>query len=120
MSIPSDDPSAQELDPLISERAGMDSFLPLLEIYVAGLADQMGRMDQAIAEGNDHDLRTQVHQMRGTGGGYGYPDLTRVASLCEEALVAVGPGGAKDSSVLAAVEDLRILVRRANLGLGQI
>lgn len=114
-----DNTNTPEHIPLISERVGMDSFLPLLEIYVSGLVDQVRRIDRAIEQGKTEDLRTQVHQLRGTGGGYGYPDLTRVAGLCEDALVAAGPGGTADPVVLRGVEDLRVLVQRVRRGLGQ-
>ncbi len=115
---PEDSP-VQDLSPLVSERVGMESFKPLLESYVGSFIEQAEKIDLALEQANPIDLRTVVHQLKGTGGGYGYPELTRVAAICEQALVEAGPEGTRDKTVLTALHELLILMRRARAGLDQ-
>ncbi|MDE0903941.1 MAG: Hpt domain-containing protein [Planctomycetota bacterium] len=118
MTSPPEDSAAQNLAPLHSERASMDSFLPLLATYVGGFAEQEEMMDRALEQADPVELRTLVHKLKGTGAGYGYPDISAVAGTCEAALIQAGPGGTRDLAVLAAHSELRVLMVRAKKALG--
>lgn len=118
MTSPSENSAAQNLAPLHSERANMDSFLPLLANYVGGFAQQEEMMDRALEQADPVELRSLVHKLKGTGAGYGYPDISTWAGTCEAALIQAGPGGTRDPAVLAAHSELRILMVRAKKALG--
>lgn len=100
---------------LRSTRAGDERFRPLLESYVAGLAEQIEGMDAAAAAGDAGTLRTLVHRLRGTGGGYGFTPLTQASAACEEALVAAGGAGVGDPTVQETFRALRALLDRVEL-----
>ncbi len=108
-AAPSDEPA------LRSTRAGDERFRPLLESYVAGLAEQIEGMDTAAAAGDAGTLRTLVHRLRGTGGGYGFAPLTQASAACEEALVAAGGAGVADAKVQETFRALRALLDRVEL-----
>ena len=118
MTSPPEDSAAQNLAPLHSERANMDSFLPLLANYVGGFAQQEEMMDSALEQADPVELRSLVHKLKGTGAGYGYPEISAVAGTCEAALIQAGPEGTRDLAVLAAHSELRVLMLRAKKTLG--
>jgi signal transduction histidine kinase/DNA-binding NarL/FixJ family response regulator len=51
--------------------------------FVAALPDRMNQMSQALANGDWDSLQCLAHQMKGAGGGYGYPQLTEAATALE-------------------------------------
>ncbi|MBL6721388.1 MAG: response regulator [Planctomycetes bacterium] len=103
------------LPALRSTRAGDERFRPLLESYVAGLVEQIAGMDAATAAGDAGTLRTLVHRLRGTGGGYGFTPLTQASAACEEALIAAGGAGVSDPKVQETFQALRALLERVEL-----
>jgi HPt (histidine-containing phosphotransfer) domain-containing protein len=80
----------------------------VLEDYVARLPTQVARLNDLWRAGSLAELRRIVHQMKGAGGGYGFPDVTRLAARAEDAIKAEAPAEA----VLREVEALVELVRR--------
>ncbi len=52
------------------------SFADIVVDFVKGLGDRLDRMEQAIDASDFDALRTAAHQLKGSGGGYGYPILT--------------------------------------------
>ena len=61
-----------------------DSFIDLVEEFLGGLPRRIEEFDTALA-GNDFDsLRRCAHQLKGAGGGYGYPALSDLASRVEK------------------------------------
>lgn len=61
------------------------SFADIVLEFVNGLGDRVRRMEEAIAAGDLDELRDSAHQLKGNGGGYGYPDLTQRAAELERA-----------------------------------
>lgn len=68
---------------LISEDA---SFADIVMQFVDGLGERLNKMEQAMSAADFESLRVAAHQLKGSGGGYGYPILTeRAASLERQA-----------------------------------
>ena len=65
----------------------------LVEEFLAGLATRLKSMETAIRDADLTTLRTAAHQLKGSGGGYGYPELTRLAAELEQ----VAKAGALDA-----------------------
>ena len=76
--------------------------------YVAGLARDVGQLTDHLAAGRRGDVRRLAHQLRGSGGSYGFPDVTRLA-MAAEAAVDAGHGA---DVVVADVARLVGLIRR--------
>ena len=60
------------------------SFADLVVQFVEGLGERLARMEEAVSAADFEALRTSAHQLKGSGGGYGYPILTERASQLEE------------------------------------
>ncbi len=84
-----------------------EGFADLVEEFVNGLPVHVGKIEAAL-HGQDFDaLQSYAHQLKGSGGGYGYPDLTTVAADLERQ--------AADGQVQACqagVEELKSLLPR--------
>ena len=59
------------------------SFADLVQEFVDGLDERMVEMGTALATGNFQGLKRLAHQLKGSGGGYGYPVLTELAAEME-------------------------------------
>ncbi len=71
-------------DPISSDLVRDDpSFADLVEEFVGGLDDRLKQMEQAIRASDFEALRCAAHQLKGSGGGYGYPILTDRAAQLE-------------------------------------
>ncbi len=58
----------------------------LLGTFIAGLPERVGKMLDLLREQDLQHLRQVVHQLKGAGGGYGFPEITRRASEVESAI----------------------------------
>ena len=59
------------------------SFAELVMQFVAGLSERVTRMEEAIRAADFDALQVAAHQLKGSGGGYGYPILTERAAQLE-------------------------------------
>jgi HPt (histidine-containing phosphotransfer) domain-containing protein len=80
----------------------------VLEAFLASLPDRAEALERA-AVGNPGELRRLAHQLRGAGGGYGFPTLSTAAALVEHALT----DGIDPAVTTRHVEALVALCRRA-------
>lgn len=70
--------------PIASDLVDEDaSFSDIVMDFVNGLDKRLARMDQALNSSDFEDLRIAAHQLKGSGGGYGYPILTERAAELE-------------------------------------
>jgi HPt (histidine-containing phosphotransfer) domain-containing protein len=56
---------------------------------------------------NIEELRRLVHQIKGAGGGYGFPKLTEAAALAESCVKSNGGAEAIEREVQALIELIR-------------
>jgi len=71
-------------DPIPSDSVRDDpSFPDLVVDFVNGLDERLRRMEEAIGRQNLDAVRRAAHQLKGSGGGYGYPILTERAAELE-------------------------------------
>jgi two-component system, sensor histidine kinase len=78
-----------------------------VEGFVARLPTRVGELQSLCAEQELEKLRGLVHQLKGTGGGYGFPAITQTAARTE----AVIRSNAQIEVVRAAVDELIALIR---------
>jgi len=60
------------------------SYTDIVVQFVDGLKDRLTTMESAIRAANFDALRVAAHQLKGSGGGYGYPVLTEQAATLEK------------------------------------
>lgn len=68
-----------DASPIISSMAEDHSMRPLLREFVSGLAGTVDRLRTARAANEVDSIREICSQLRGTGSGYGFEDVTRAA-----------------------------------------
>lgn len=79
----SDDDQPPE-DPIASDLVREDaSFVDIVLQFVDGLDVRLEAMENAIRESDFEALRIAADQLKGSGGGYGYPMLTEQAAEVE-------------------------------------
>jgi len=100
-------------DPIASEFADDADMMELVGFFLAELADRIGQIDDAWQTDNRTELRQLAHQLKGAGGGYGYPVITESAAKLEKELLNEE---ADITALTEKVEDLLSLCRRATTG----
>ena len=96
------------LDPIESDLARDNpSFTDLVLEFVEGLDDRLSNMDRVLSVGDFKALQVAAHQLKGTGGGYGYPSITERAAKLEQLAKQEVVGGCED-----ALTELRKLCER--------
>jgi len=94
-------PSADRSPEAISSQWADDSELAnILNDFVEGLPAKLAAMRAALAANCYDEVRRTAHQLKGAGGGYGYPGLTEAARGLENAAQAQCP----ETALLALVQ----------------
>ena len=84
-------PQAQS-GPLFSEFAKDPDMIELVELFVNELPARIKAMQEAIAANNLDVLKRAAHQLKGAGGGYGFPSVSAAAGRLEHSIVESAGG----------------------------
>ena len=76
-------PAEPGTDALVSEFADDADLAEIIGDFVAGLAQHVVSMRDALAAREFEELQRESHQLKGAGGSYGYPALTDAARVLE-------------------------------------
>jgi CheY-like chemotaxis protein len=98
-----DAPMAPEIDEDDAEMA------EVVEMFVADLVIRVTDLHTAARRGDVGKVRNLAHQLKGAGGGYGFPKISAAADAVEQATRIPGNGDA----ILRAVNELASLCERA-------
>jgi len=60
-------------------------FADLIPDYLAHRRQDVQLLKEALAQGDFATLRTLGHKMKGTGGGYGFPDISDIGRAIQAA-----------------------------------
>ena len=75
----------QETNPVGSELLRDEpSFADIVLEFVDGLGTRLQTMEDAIRQRDFEALRVAAHQLKGSGGGYGYPTVSERAAEVEQ------------------------------------
>ena len=102
------------VEPLRSTYADDMDMRELLEEFVASLAETSSRIHAGLEAEDGATVKQLGHQLKGAGGGYGYPEITDAGEQLES---AVERTGAVTDSVRSAAARLLELLERAQAGL---
>jgi CheY-like chemotaxis protein/HPt (histidine-containing phosphotransfer) domain-containing protein len=86
-------------DPLIST---------VLDAYIQGLPEQVSKMSQCLHRADLRALKLIAHQLKGSGGSYGFPEISTRAKNAESAIVTKEPM----ERIMHEVQSLVELIRR--------
>ncbi len=78
-------------EPIESAFADDSDLSELITRFVSGLPEKVSSMQQALANNDFQTLQNLAHQLKGAGGGYGYPKLTDLATIVEDAATTRSP-----------------------------
>jgi signal transduction histidine kinase/DNA-binding NarL/FixJ family response regulator len=98
-------PAGQSLK---SEFSGDDEMKEVLSEFVAGLPSQVKKLGELLDTQNMDELRRAVHQIKGAGGGYGFPTMTQTAAAAEQSIKS----SAGVDAIAGQVRGLIDLIRR--------
>ena len=85
-------------DPLIST---------ILDDYIKGLPEQIGKVSQCLHRADLRALKLIVHQLKGSGGSYGFPEISIRAKNAESAIITKEPMDRITHEVQSLVELIR-------------
>lgn len=57
----------------------------VLAEYLASMSEKQDRLRTLLSSGDLGELRTESHRLAGSAGSYGFPEMSRLASLVEGA-----------------------------------
>lgn len=92
---------------LISTLAGDCDLAELVRDFAAGLPAKAAQLDRLRASNDQAGLSNLVHQLRGAGGGYGYPAIAAAAAQLEK-IIAEEADPQKIDSQIAGLQKLCI------------
>ncbi|MDX9912896.1 MAG: Hpt domain-containing protein [Phycisphaerales bacterium] len=112
-------PSSHERDgvPIRSQYANDPEMAELVEFFVSELPQRTQAIEAAMAESRAADLKRLAHQLKGAGGGYGYPAISSAAARVEEDVKQAGDRMLSELDQLRGdVEALLAICERAIAG----
>ncbi|MEX1229271.1 MAG: Hpt domain-containing protein [Planctomycetaceae bacterium] len=71
--------------PVHSEFSNDPDFEEILHLFVESIPEKQKNFREYYLQGEWNSLKAQAHQLKGSGGGYGFDDLTVEASNLERA-----------------------------------
>ncbi len=87
------------------------SFADIVADFVSGLDERLATLTQA-ADAQDLDaVRSIAHQLKGAGGGHGYPQITEVAAGLEQ-----NARNAQLDECQRAISELTLVIQRVRAG----
>jgi HPt (histidine-containing phosphotransfer) domain-containing protein len=99
----------------VADDSADSSLIAIRKIFLAALPARLQKIQEGLAS---HDLATAkyvVHQLRGTGSGFGLPELSGAAGRAEDALIEYDarPSETVWQRIEAAVAELHSVCRSA-------
>ncbi len=109
---PASQPAQQAADEAIQSQFAADpDMTEVIDAFVARLPAAIAAMSEALGNNCFEELRRLAHQLKGSGGGYGYPSLTDQALRLEQAAKADDVEAAR-----LAITELQETIRAAIAG----
>ncbi len=102
-------PGPAAVKALRSEMADDEDMAELVEAFVCELPERVEVLERELAGGDLDRLGVLVHQLKGAGGGYGFPSISAAAAAADESIKA----GEELSRIEARVRELIELCTRA-------
>lgn len=76
---------AESADPIYSEFQDDEDFRELLEDFFSVANTRRETLAKSFAAGQINEIRTNAHQLKGSGGGYGFERLSELSAELEDA-----------------------------------
>src|SRR6185369_13350854 len=93
-----------QTESLQSAYASDVTMAPIIGEFVSGLPAQVEQIQQALRSADLESLRRLVHQLKGSGGGYGFMPLTDAAANAERTIITQAPLESISAEVAKLIE----------------
>jgi HPt (histidine-containing phosphotransfer) domain-containing protein len=74
------------MGPIRSTYEDDPDMLEIVREFAGELPARIAKLESHLAAGELRELQTLAHQLKGAGGGYGFPQITELAASLEAAL----------------------------------
>ena len=98
-------------DPVYSQLSDDDDMRELIEWFVADVAKDAVRVARALEEGDHDRLAVLAHQLKGSAGSYGFPEVTKLAGELEHSVLE----GKASTEIASAVQSFVELCTRVRV-----
>ncbi len=103
-------PDDSSAEPIVSDMADDPDIAEILDAFIDELPHRVAKLKQALAQADLASLRAMAHQLKGSGGGYGFTVISQAAARLESSIKAQ----ADLDEVRMQVEQLTELCNRAS------
>lgn len=109
---------SEHTPPLFSEFANDPDMQELVEMFVSELPERVDGIVSAFDGHKIDDLKRMAHQLKGAGGGYGFPTIGEAAGNLESSLGRLDDRGEASNveQITSQVNELVKLCNRASAG----
>jgi HPt (histidine-containing phosphotransfer) domain-containing protein len=98
------------MEPLRSVYEDDPNMAEIVREFASELGERVEALETCLGSGDYDQLRTLAHQLKGAGGGYGYPLITESCAALEQALKDGLDEGVIKERTAHACEVLRAVV----------
>jgi len=98
-------------DPVYSQLSDDEDMRELVEWFVADIGKDAVRIERALEEGDYDRLAVLAHQLKGSAGSYGFPQVTQLAGHLEQSVL----GGKPSAEIASAVQSFVDLCTRVRV-----
>lgn len=84
------------MEPIRSRYEDDPDMLEIVREFAGEVPERVRRLEALLQAADWPELQRLAHQLKGAGGGYGFPQITEAAAELEGALKAGDPAAAKD------------------------
>ena len=109
VSMP-DTPNPSGESPLVSQFANDPEMGELVQLFVSELPARLDALSAAWSQRRIADLTRMAHQLKGAGGGYGFPTIGKAAAALECSLRTLGTS-ANDNTLEQVTQEFKQLVQ---------
>ncbi len=74
------------MDPIRSAFEDDPDMIDIVREFVSAFPDRMTAIEESLAKGDLARLQSLAHQLKGAGGGYGFPQITEASAELEQAV----------------------------------
>ena len=89
-TVVGDNDAPMTAGPIHSRFASDPEMREIVALFVAELPARLGELHKAWRTGDLDRIRIMAHQLKGAGGGYGFPELSTLAGELEAAIRTPG------------------------------
>lgn len=90
-------PNPSAIGPIKSQFSNDPDMREIVELFVQEMPERIEAINTLWRDQQLNELRRAAHQLKGAGGGYGFPTVGQAAARLEQSLMALEHGSAKAS-----------------------